>query len=128
MTSEWYIDIYLKYFSEIAIITWQKYIWGAVLLFIPYFLISGIRFFDIRNWIKWISRNKEYFLISKNRFSDIKKWISRNKELKSKQWRHHKDRHFKIMKIVFHECWLFLNLTLSQIQQRCSRRLWNRQY
>ena len=60
--------------------------WGAVLLFIQHFLISRIRFLDIKkcfyikNFISWyqelyflISWNNKYYLIS--RILDIKKYI-----------------------------------------------------
>ena len=87
-----------------GILRWS--IWGAVLLFIKYFLISRNRILDIKKSNSWyqeiftISWYQEIeFLISRNRFFDIKKlifWfqefdflISRNKF------------HFLISRIIF---------------------------
>ena len=46
-------------------------LWGAVLLFIQHFLISTIRFLDIKKYISWYQ--EMLFLISRIQFLDIKK-------------------------------------------------------
>ena len=46
-------------------------VWGAVWLFIQHYLISRIRFLDIKNYISWYQ--EMHFLISRIWFLDIKK-------------------------------------------------------
>ena len=87
-----FLDI-KKLYQEIIQISWYQKIeflisrnvfWGAVSLFIKYFLISRIWFLDTKKWNSWyqefdflLSRNIDYFLRSRNRILDIKKcWIN----------------------------------------------------
>ena len=62
---------------------WRPFVWGAVLLFIRYFLISRVRFLDIKKWISWYQEFD--FLISRNRILDIKKSNSWYQEINIKK-------------------------------------------